>query len=136
MSQSDELRQAAALLEFWFNMEADNETARDEEDRDPEYTKVIKAALTVSKFMRKHLAEHPADDDELVDESWARSVAAVAHDDYPCVMDFDLNEASDVWIAIRSGKIELRGGVTKENPTRWDVRTAAKLFGIKLKEAN
>lgn len=70
---SDELRQATELLEFWFNMEADNETARDEEDRDPEYTKVIKAALTVSKFMRKHLAEHPADDDEPIDEALGAS---------------------------------------------------------------
>ena len=61
-SQSDELRQAAELLEFWFNMEADNETARDEEDRDPEYTKVIKAALIVSKCMRKHLAATKPDD--------------------------------------------------------------------------
>jgi len=62
MTKSDELRQAAELLEFWFNMEADNETARDEEDRDPEYTKVIKAALTVSKYMRKHLAATQPDE--------------------------------------------------------------------------
>lgn len=49
---------AVELLQFWFDMEADKESERDEDDDDPEYKRVVRAALLVLKELRS--TEHVA----------------------------------------------------------------------------
>lgn len=97
-----------------------------------------------------YLSEHPADEDQLADGGWLRSVGAIRPMASAGSEEYVIGEWRDSYHPMlfvrqkgeRSGGatklgpllMYVFGGRVKENPTRGDVRKLARVFGIDLKE--